>query len=676
MKKSLIVFGIALGGCVAEPDFVKNPIKPVETTNQYGDFNFSTVSETKLNLSFTDAKGVPFAGIKIEVLDPETRTILFKGFTDKNGILQSPVNLPQNLDKVFLEAHYIGIPNMLLVPISNHEIKLAYAGDVNPAQILPYEVDNKLVNGRYVNARVAGEPIIKYASTYNSQGLPANLEKNLDYISATMLAYINASLPESQPVPTFHPTYLAEGKKTTLDIVEVADVWFTFVHEGAGWRNSLGFYTYPTNSPPQTLDDIKELTILFPNLSKVGSGGSLLSGHKVNLGRFQPGVSIGIVLLANGWDGSKVSGYYHKVFADKKLNPEPNNLLKQHNVLLWDEENKLFLLGFEDVRRDDIPFKCDQDFNDAIIFVSSNPVRAISTVNVSPVDKPGTLDRDGDGINDNLDEYPDDKDKAYDSYYPSATGFGSFAFEDNWPEMGDYDFNDLVVDYQFKHTLNSGNKVTNVESKFVFRAIGAGFRNGFGFEMNVSPSAIQSATGSFLGPNLIKNGANGTELNQSKAVFIVADNVHQLFGSSTFVNTQETGVKMNPKEVILKIRLANPTALAALGNAPYNPFLIISQDRGREVHLPGYSPTSLADRGYFGTGDDNTNLNLSRYYVSKTSLPWVIHLPESFEYPFEKSDIRSAHLRFGDWANSSGYSYMDWYRPQTGYRNTEKIFKK
>jgi hypothetical protein len=192
MKKLLTVFGIALVGCVAESDFVKNPIKPVEKTNQYENFNFSTVSETKLNLSFTDAKGVPFSGIKIEILDTESRTILFKGYTDKSGILQSSVNLPQNLDKVFLEAHYIGIPNMLLVPISNYEIKLAYAGEINPAQVLPYEVDTKLVNSSYVNARVAGEPIIKYASTYNSQGLPANLAPNLDYISATMLAYINA----------------------------------------------------------------------------------------------------------------------------------------------------------------------------------------------------------------------------------------------------------------------------------------------------------------------------------------------------------------------------------------------------------------------------------------------------------------------------------------------------
>ena len=96
----------------------------------------------------------------------------------------------------------------------------------------------------------------------------------------------------------------------------------------------------------------------------------------------------------------------------KTLNPEPDDDLKQHNVLLWDDENELFLLGFEDVRRDDIPFKCDQDFNDAILFVTSNPVRAISIENVSPVDKPGVLDTDGDGINDTLDEYPNDATKG------------------------------------------------------------------------------------------------------------------------------------------------------------------------------------------------------------------------------------------------------------------------
>ncbi|MEP0714171.1 MAG: LruC domain-containing protein, partial [Algoriphagus sp.] len=432
----------------------------------------------------------------------------------------------------------------------------------------------------------------------------------------------------------------------------------------------------PTNQPPRSLNDIKTVTIVFPNLSAKGSGGELKAGHKVKIGRFEPGTSVGMVLLANGWNGNQVKDYYHAVFADKNLNPEPDTKLRQHNVLLWDEENKLFLLGFEDVRRDNIPIQCDQDFNDAILFVSSNPVKAISTVNVSPVDKPGTTDRDGDGINDNLDEYPDDKDKAYDSYYPSATGFGSFAFEDNWPEMGDYDFNDLVVDYQIKQTHNSDNKVVELQPNFKFRAIGAGFRNGFGFSTDLAPSDVKSITGQRLGPNLIKNSSNGTEANQSKAVIIVTDNVHELFGAHAFVNTDPSNATHQPVEVKLTIKLTTPKTRSEIGSAPYNPFLIVSQDRGREVHLPSYPPTNLAATEYFGEANDNTDVSKNRYYTSKTSLPWAIHTPESFDYPQEKMDVRSGHLRFDDWAKSSGYSYMDWYRPQIGYRNDQKLYKK
>lgn len=677
MKKAVIIlFLAALNSCVPEPDFVKNPVQVPEETNVYQNFDFSTLSETEINLSFTDSKGQALSGVLINLMEEEAGKPLFKGSTDQNGALQTTLNFPQTLDKVILEANYIGIPNRLIIPISNNKVILDYRGEVDDSQVIPYEIDPNTINARYQSARLSAQPKITYASTYNASGVPNNLEAERTYISATLLEYINASLPESKPVPTYHPTYLAEGKKTTLDVIDLADVWFTFVHEGAGWRNSLGFYTYPTNSPPQSIDDIEEIKIVFPNLSKSGSGGGLKGGEKIYLGRFESGTSIGIVLLANGWSGSKVEDYYHNVFADKKLNPEPDPNLKQHNVLLWDEENKLFLLGFEDVRRDDIPFKCDQDFNDAILFVTSNPVKAISTVNVSPVDKPGTLDKDNDGINDTLDEYPDDPDKAYDSYYPSATLYGSFAFEDNWPAMGDYDFNDLVVDYQFRHTLNSANKVVELESKFKFRAIGAGYRNGFGFAMNIPATSITSSTGAQLGPNLIKQNTNGTEANQEKAVFIVSDNVHELFGVSTFVNTEESGMKMDDKEVKLSIKLTQATDLSALGNAPYNPFLIVSQDRGREVHLPGYKPTDLALRAFFGQENDNTDLQKGQYYVSKTSLPWAIHLPESFDYPEEKNDIRAAHLRFDDWAKSSGYSYMDWYRPLQGYRNNGKFFRK
>ena len=83
----------------------------------------------------------------------------------------------------------------------------------------------------------------------------------------------------------------------------------------------------------------------------------------------------------------------------------------------------------------------------------------------------------------------------------------------------------------------------------------------------------------------------------------------------------------------------------------------------------------MADESFFGTGDDGTDKSKKSYYKSKTSLPWAIHLPESFAYPMEKVDIRDAHLRFDDWATSFGFSYMDWYRDQAGYRGASKIYR-
>lgn len=674
MKKyTLIAISLfVLSGCIEKPVFELE-----ETVSEFADFDFNTTSGISLDVSLTGNDGSPFKGVKVsvyEVVNDEAGKKLFTAVTNSSGQIRQEMNLPSYYEQVLIETNFIGIPNQVIVPIQNNSILFDYkdgqlvsatAGESNSSSQGAVANQTTNINGVTFN----------YMDAFSRPlGVPANLEPQRDVISSTLLAYINASLPESQPVPTYHPTYLAGGKKTTLDIIDLADVWLTFVHEGAGWKNAIGYYTYSTDTPPQSLDDISTINIVFPNLSYQGSGGGLKSGDKVNLGRFEPGTSIGIVLLANGWDTYSSEGYYYLIFADNNLNPESDPSLRQHNVLLWDEENELFLLGFEDINREERG--CDQDFNDAIMFVTSNPVNAISIENVSPVDKPGTLDTDGDGINDILDEFPNDPEKAYTSYYPSSTSFGSFAFEDNWPDYGDYDFNDLVVDYQFKHYLNADNQVVAMDSKFKIRAIGAGFRNGFGFATNLLPSDVVSSTGHVVNSSIIKLNNNGTEQGQENAVFIVSNSVHDLFDYSGFVNTDEGNVQLDPAEVTLNTVFNSPKSYAQLGNAPYNPFIIVSQDRGREVHLPGYAPTNLVNTEYFGSMDDNSNVTKGIYYTSKTDLPWAIHLPESFDYPKEKSDIRQGHLRFKEWAQSFGYTYMDWYRNQTGYRNTSKLYKK
>lgn len=110
-----------------------------------------------------------------------------------------------------------------------------------------------------------------YMGTYDSQGVPDYLTTS-DLLSTSFLSMVNASLPESYPVPNYNPQYISSGVATNIDVEETTDVWVTFVAEGAGFKNSLGFYTYPTGNPPPTID-ISNLNIIFPNVSAIGSGG-------------------------------------------------------------------------------------------------------------------------------------------------------------------------------------------------------------------------------------------------------------------------------------------------------------------------------------------------------------------------------------------------------------------
>ncbi|MDZ7777488.1 MAG: LruC domain-containing protein [Bacteroidales bacterium] len=58
---------------------------------------------------------------------------------------------------------------------------------------------------------------------------------------------------------------------------------------------------------------------------------------------------------------------------------------------------------------------------------------------------------------------------------------GTLAYEDLWPGKGDYDFNDLVIDYEFEITKNNQEIVQDITATFTIKAFGASQHNGFGF---------------------------------------------------------------------------------------------------------------------------------------------------------------------------------------------------
>ena len=90
-----------------------------------------------------------------------------------------------------------------------------------------------------------------------------------------------------------------------------------------------------------------------------------------------------------------------------------------------------------------------------LFVISSNPIAAIEVPDVpNPGDRQGT------------EKYS-----------------GVLGFEDNWPEQGDYDLNDVVMKYQSSVDYNIDNKVLNIIDKFTLAWTGANYKNSFAYEV-------------------------------------------------------------------------------------------------------------------------------------------------------------------------------------------------
>ena len=241
-------------------------------------------------------------------------------------------------------------------------------------------------------------------------------------------------------------------------------------------------------------------------------------------------------------------------------------------------------------------------------------------------------------------------------YYPTELTNATLAFEDLWPYAGDYDFNDLVISYNIQTILNAENKVTQLDYNYTVESIGGSYTNGFGLELEkVLPYAIESVTGQNLTEGFIKNNANGTEQSQSNAVIIFFDNSHINVGLSKTIS------------IVFK----TPITTAALGSAPFNPFLIVNKNRQKEIHLPLKPTTNYPKTTTIPTGP--TVKDSDGNFKSPTGLPWAINISGAYRAPKEKVLITDAYNYFATWATSGGTNKSDWFLDKGGYRNNNNL---
>jgi LruC domain-containing protein len=664
----VIISALLASSCKKIDDNTQAPIggTDIEKLNIPADFSFNTSGDVEIKIYAKNNQGEPIKNVRIDIYSDYQENdgkLLASGATDQNGLLHRIHPIPSYYEKIIVATRYLGFPSEVEVPVVNGEINHTMGGIQQngfKSSAIPFKTTNSVFHPM-------GE--------WNSQGVPLYLEPENDVIDTEFLNDINASFPESQPVPDFHPEYLDPENEYDFKLLEASDVWITFVHEGAGYRNVLGYYTYPVNNPPSDKDEIDTINIIFPNVSFTGSGGNLQSGNKVYLGQFPGNIGIGWVLIADGWQNQTVTEGRGIYFSNPDLNPESSPEKRQHAIHLFDNGRGLFLLGFEDLNRDGYS---DEDFNDAMFYATANPITAVDQTGFQTITYTSD-DADEDGVSDNFDDYPNDPQRAFNNYYPGENSTGTLAFEDLWPGKGDYDFNDMVIDYFINQVTNGSNQVVEIFADFTLRAMGASFKNGFGIELPIEPSAIASVEGQVLTTGLININANGTETGQSKAVIIVFDNGYSIMqypGSGIGINTDEDAPSVDPVTISLAITLTEPQPINMVGIPSYNPFIFTNQNRSVEVHLADKPPTDLADINLFGTKNDDSKPDENRFYKTKDNLPWAIHVIETFNYPKEKIQVTQGYNYFGVWAEAAGYSYSNWYKDLPGYRSEQNIYSK
>ncbi|HQK98283.1 MAG TPA: LruC domain-containing protein [Bacteroidia bacterium] len=672
----LVVISLLFSSCVKEIDEYQVPINNTIVSNINdlqipGNFNFTTDRICQINLELKGNDNLPLPFVKVRILDNSLENngkTIFTGISDQNGVVTGSARIAKNISQVSVCCDYIGLPNNIVTNLSGNSISLSLGGK-NPLKLHNSIPPSKITSS--INNRNASTPNKVYIGSWDNEGVPSYLDNQRDIISSDMLSRINSSLPEYQSVPLNHSNYLASNTNNSALITQQADVWMTFIHEGAGYRNSIGYYAYNKNNPPQTVGDITNIKIVFPNFSYRNSGGGMVSGDKVYLGSFGPDTIIGFVLLSNAFDitSSSVGNGSNQFYSISGLNPETNPSLQKHNVALWDYPTQKLIIGFEDLNRNG----GDNDFNDAIFSVSTYPSTALSTT--STLNTSSAIDTDGDGVNNNFDDYPNDPNLAFNTYYPSSSTFGHIAFEDLWPFKGDYDMNDLIVGYKYILVKNASSEVVSIQTSVYVKAAGGSYQNGFGIELPISPSDVSMVIGENLQEGYINLNSNATEAGQNKAVIIPFDNATNLAPRPVgyYINTQQGSPVVISDTIKVSVWLTHPIPSSVIGDAPFNPFLICNKNRGHEIHLANNPPTTLADQSLFNTGNDRTNIALGRYYLSDKNIPWALNIPGEYPIVLEKSEIIDAYLKFQPWCQSGGTQYNDWYQDLPGYRNNSQL---
>jgi LruC domain-containing protein len=255
------------------------------------------------------------------------------------------------------------------------------------------------------------------------------------------------------------------------------------------------------------------------------------------------------------------------------------------------------------------------------------------------------------------------------------------AFEDMWPEMGDYDFNDVVIRLVSSLIVTNDNQVKQLKLEGELKALGASYHNGFAIQLEGITDSDIDQTAIVFDINGEASSSALLEEGTAHTVLQISDDLWKHVTPDTscwFYKTQPGCSSSSTFSFSVTITFITGIPMNIFPNAPFNPFIFATPDtnhgsvfsgnpgRGLEIHLKNKPPTSLANEEYFGLSDDVSDPDNNYYYLTSNGLPWGLAInigeSESWLHPYEWVNTLRAYPQFEDYAESNGVINPAWFQ--------------
>lgn len=255
----------------------------------------------------------------------------------------------------------------------------------------------------------------------------------------------------------------------------------------------------------------------------------------------------------------------------------------------------------------------------------------------------------------------------------------TYAFEDNYPQPGDYDFNDVVLDVAAPR--RNGNKI---EIQITLQALGATKHLGAGIRVigqakekvlsvNYGGEHLQDFKATWGGVNEVLMGnvnGNGFEADCGNDLVVpLFGDGHAVFGSASrgMINTSVAQqVNYTPKKIIVELQFntGNDTRDFSLEN---DLDFFLTHTQVTSMSGQSYHHNPRVEVHLFAHRDNPTYRGTVFDHITQVAgkVTWGICAP-NFKYPLEFTSITDAYNRFEVWAQDMSV-YQDWHQyPTTG----------